>query len=89
MTTPTTINWRRRDEHPETFLDGETLFVQATEGVTPFDVIRADVYDDGSVEWYANGHDPWRRDWDDVVRWVPIEEIDATLLEPTETTDDA
>ncbi len=89
MTTPT-INWRRREEHGETFGDGETLFVKTADGETLFDVIVADPDfahpddEDGYVAFYANGEDLWRRDWEDVVWWVPIEEIEASLPKPTE-----
>ena len=79
----TTINWRRREEHGD-FTDGETLFVQTSYCATLFDVITADIDGDGFVEWFANGEDPWRRDWEDVVWWVPIEEIEATLPEVKE-----
>ncbi len=85
MDTATAINWRRREEHGETFEDGETMFVQTAYGETLFDVITADAGGGDIVDVFlCNGEDPWRRDWEDVVWWVPIEEIEATLPEPTE-----
>lgn len=73
------INWRKREEHPETFEDGERLLVavQLMTGHWAFNVITTEC-DGDYVDCRCNG-EYWGWDWSDVSYWCPLSEIEATL----------
>jgi hypothetical protein len=71
------LNWRKREEHFETFEDGEELFVYDRWG--EYDAIRFCV-DEGRFEINCHNNN-WGNDWEDVVYWLPLSELAATLPE--------
>jgi len=70
------INWRKREDHPEQFEDGEIMLVAIKPFSEEWDFSVVKVNTNGDVSFYleANNH-YWEWSWSDVDYWIPIEKI--------------
>ena len=69
------MDWKKRDEHPELFQDGEMLLVAVPREFHWYLTIIAFSCDEGRFEIQEAGL-PWDHTWQDVEFWVNITEIE-------------
>jgi len=69
------INWRKREEHPEKFQDGESMLVAVALYGGGYELaVIAVSCDEHFFNLMSNGT-YWEWSWNYVYYWVPIEEI--------------
>ena len=72
------LNWRKAEEHSEKFEDGEQLFVY--DRWDRYQVLNIEA-DSDFLNILDEKKEYWGNDWTDVVYWLPLSELEATLPE--------
>lgn len=70
------LHWRKREEHPAEFEDGETLLV---EHYFYGSKIMSLISYDSEKDTFYEGSARWDSSWEDVTYWIPLSELEATL----------